>query len=379
MKKILFVLIILILGIFAFRIVYKITVKTPPSIAQIQEKEGIAVEVITVRPDALLKLLNVTGSVGSEEEAYLSSKMGGRILKFYKDAGDIVKEGEELVGIDTTSLEFQRTQAKNQVRIAENSLNQVRAQFEDAKRDLKRMQNLFKDGVISPKELENAQLKFQTAEQQYESAISQLEIAEDNLKVIDTNIRDHSIFAPFDGIVGIRKGDIGEVVAPGQSILSLYNMNKLNAQVQVAENDVHNLRLGQDAIMTVDTLTGKELRGTVTKISGAPDPNTKLFDVHVGFKNIPAGLKPGVFLRGRILIGAKENVITLPFQVLFKEGSGYSVFVVENNRAVKKMPELGDRAGDKVEIVSGIESGMKVISFGKENVKDGSLIKIIEN
>ncbi len=297
MKKILIILIILVLGIFAFRIVHKIITKTPLSIAQIQEKEGIPVEVIEIKLGTLLKFLDVTGRIGSEEEAYLSSKAGGRILKFYKDAGDTVKKDEKLVEIDTKSLEIQKTQAENQVKIAENGLNQVKAQFEDAKRDLERMRNLFKDSVISKKELERFELNFQTAKQQYEAALSQLDVAKDNLRIVDTNIRDHSIFAPFDGVVGIRRADVGEVVAPGQLILSLYNLEKLNAQVQVAENDVDSLEIGQDATITVDTSSGKELKGNITKISGAPDPNTRLFDVHIGLKTIPDNLKPGLFLQ----------------------------------------------------------------------------------
>ena len=327
----------------------------------------------------MIKFLDVTGIVGSEEEAYLSSKAGGRILKIYKDAGDAVIEGEKLVEIDTASLEIQMVQAENQVKIAENGLNQVKAQFEDSKRDLERMQNLFKDGVISKKELERFELNFQTAKQQYEASLAQLDVAKDNLRIVDTNIRDHSIFAPFDGIVGIRRADMGEVVAPGQLILSLYNLEKLNAQVQVAENDISDVKIGQSAKIIIDALNGEELEGTVTKISGAPDSSTRLFDVHIGFKTIRDNVKPGLFLRGKILVGTKDNIIVLPTQVLSKEGSQYSVFVVENNKAIKKQVRLGDRAEDKVEIISGIEIGNKVITFGKENVKEDSLVKIIKN
>lgn len=376
MKKILIILIILVLGIFAFRIVHKITTKIPLSIAQIQEKEGIPVEIIKIMPGTLLKFINVTGRVGSEEEAYLSSKAGGRILKIYKDAGDTVKKDEKIVEIDTQSLEIQKTQAENQVKIAESSMSQTKVQFENAQRDIERMQNLFKDGVISKKELEKFELSFQTAKQQYETASAQLEVAKDSLRIVDTNVQDHSIFAPFDGVVGIRKGDVGEVVGPGQLILSLYNLEKLNAQVQVAENDISDVEVGQYARITIDALGGEELEGSVTKISGAPDSSTRLFDVRIGFKTIPDNVKPGFFLRGKILVGSKENVLTLPTQVLSKKGSEYFVFVVEGNRAVEKKVELGDRTEEKAEIVSGIEVGMKVITFGKENVKADSLVKI---
>jgi HlyD family secretion protein len=378
-KLLLIILIISLLGYLGFKIIHKFTAKTPPSIAQIQEKEGIPVEVIEIKPDTILKFINVTGVVGSEEEAYLASKAGGRIWKLYKDVGDIVQEGEKLVEIDTSSLEIQKTQAENQVKIAEKNLSQIEAQFEDAKKNLERMQNLFNEGAISKKELEKFELNFQTTKQQYESAIAQLEVAKDNLKIVETNIRDHFIFAPFNGIVGVKEREVGEVVGSGQTILSLYNLEKLNAQVEVAENDIPELKVGQEAIITLDALPQEELKGKITKIAGAPNSDTRLFDVHIAFDKIPSGVKPGLFLRGKILIDKRKNIITVPTQALLKEGSEYFVFVVEDNRAVKQKVELGDRTEEKVEVVSGVEVGMKVITFGKENVKTGSLVKIIED
>jgi len=378
MRKIIVIILILLLGVIALIIIQKFSAKPPLSIAQIQEKEGIPVEVIEINPDTFSKFLNVTGRVGSEQEAYLSSKTGGRILKFHKDAGDVVREGEKIVEIDTSSLEIQKTQAENQVKIADNNLNQSQARFEDSKRNLERMRNLFKDGTISKRELEQFELEFQTIYQQLESAFAQLEVAKDSLRIIEVNIQDHGIFAPFDGIVGVRRADIGEIVNPGQSIISLYNPQKLNAQVKVAEKDVQSLKIGQRATIKLDIPTIEEFKGRVERISGAPDANTRLFDVYIEFEILSDKLMPGIFLQSKILIGDKKNIITLPGNALIKEGMKYFVFVIENNRAVKKQIKLGDRSEDKFEIISGLDFGMKVVTFGKENVKEGSLVKIVE-
>ncbi len=378
MRKIIVIILILLLGVIALIIIQKFSAKPPLSIAQIQEQEGIPVEAIEIKPDTLLEFLNVTGKVGSEQEAYLSSKAGGRILKFHKDAGDVVRKGEKIVEIDTSSLEIQKTQAENQVKIADNNLNQSQARFEDSKRNLERMRNLFKDGTISKRELEQFELEFQTIYQQLESAFAQLEVAKDSLRIIEVNIQDHGIFAPFDGIVGVRRADIGEIVNPGQSIISLYNPQKLNAQVKVAEKDVQSLKIGQRATIKLDIPTIEEFKGRVERISGAPDANTRLFDVYIEFEILSDKLMPGIFLQSKILIGDKKNIITLPGNALIKEGMKYFVFVIENNRAVKKQIKLGDRSEDKFEIISGLDFGMKVVTFGKENVKEGSLVKIVE-
>lgn len=382
-----------VLTVVGLRIAHKLAEEPPLSLAQIQQREGIPVEVVEVRPDSITSFLAVTGVVGSEEEAYLSSKMGGRISKIYKDIGDTVKKGEKLVDIDTSQLEIQKTQAENQLRIAERSLNQVRIRLEDARKDLERIQNLFRKKAISKKELERFELKFQTVEQQYETALAQLEVARDNLMIIETNIRDSSVFAPFDGIVGTKKAEAGEIVAPGQVILSLYNLAKLNAQVQVAESDLVHLKVGQEVEVKLDAFPEERFKGKVLKISGAPDPNTRRFDVHIAFEKVPSGIKAGFFLQAEILTGKRENILTIPIQALIKEvspalkvdrqassaeGLEYFVFIVKNDRAKKQRVELGERIEEKVEIISGIETGDRVITFGKENVTAGSLVKIIE-
>ena len=379
MRKIILLIYIHLLGVLALIIIQKFNAKLPLSITQIQEKEGIPVEVVEIIPDSLLEFLNVTGRVGSEQEAYLSSKEGGRILKFYKDAGDVVIKNEEIVRIETVSLELKKTQADNQVKIAENNLNLAQAQFEDVKRNLDRMRNLFKDGTISKRELEQFELNFQTANQKLESSFAYLEVAKDNFKIINADIRDYSIFAPFDGVIGIRRADVGEIISPGQSIISLYNPQKLNAQVKVAEKDISCLQIGQRAILTLDVSVSKQLKGQVTRISGAPDANTRLFDVYINFEDMSNNIIPGIFLQGKILVDTKENIMTLSNEALIKEGMEYFVFTVEDNHAVKKQVKLGNRSEDKFEIISGIDFGTKIITFGKENVKEGSLIKIIKN
>lgn len=380
MRKVFWIIIIFVLIVGSgVQLLRKMMEEPSLSLSQIQQEQGIPVEVMEVQPETFTSILSVSGMVGSEEEAYLSSKTGGRIAKIHKDIGVLVHKDELLAQIDTSQLEIQRAQAEKQVNIAENDLKQKTARFEDAERDLQRMKNLFERQAISKRELEKFELDFTTAKQQYESAISQLEVAKDNLDIIETNIRDSSVFAPFDGIVGVKEAKEGEVVSPGQLVLSLYNLKKLNVQVEIAENDLPSIGVGQRAELTLDALPSQKLTGYVTKISGAPDPNTKLFDVHIAFEEVLPSIKPGMFLRGRIFAKEKEGVLVIPQQSLVKKGGKEFVFVVKNDKAQMREVQLGEKLEQKVEIISGIRKSERVITFGKENVKEGSLVKIIEN
>lgn len=376
MKKIVTVFVILVLGIFGYRIYRKVTQKPGPSLARIQEKEGIPVEVEQVRPETFVRTVSFSGRVASEEEAVLSSKTGGRIIGIYKNIGDTVRQGELLARVDTSQLELQRIQAANQTRMAEKNLNQVQLHLENARKDLARMENLFREGAISQKQLERYQLDFQTSREQYESSQAQLEVARNNFRIVETSIQDAAVRAPFTGIIGSKRGDVGEVVAPGAPVFTLFNTAKLNAQLEVPEQHVVSLRQGQKAELSIDSLPGTSYRGHLTRVSGAPDPDTRLYCVHVSFDSRPEGLKPGLFLRGKITIGEKKGVLSVPNQALLQESGSSYVFVARAGKAEKRSVTLGEKAEDRTEITAGLQGGEQVIIFGKENVSNGSRVKI---
>jgi len=376
MKKLLWILAILLLLLIAFRVVTKVTKKPPLSLTQIQQQEGIPVEVMELKPGRITNSIEVTGMVASEEQTKLSSKIGGRILAINRDIGDAVQKGEKLVVMDTTSLELQRNQAQGQLEIAQNTLNQVKIQLEDARKNLNRMENLFKEGAISQRELETLQLRFHTAEEQYQSAASQVTMARDSLNLVETSIRDACIYAPFSGVIGNKIADVGEVVAPGQPVMTFYNTARLNAEVHVPEQYISMLRIGQEAEIILDAFPDAQFKGRIASIAGAPDPSNRLFNVHVNFLTRPAGLKPGLFLQGRIFTKTKENVLTVPGQAIFMEGNEDFIFIVNDGRAEKKKVVTGMTTDGSTEIVSGLSAGDRAVVFGKENLTPGCLVKV---
>jgi len=378
MKKIIITAVVLFFVILGYRIILKVKYKPSPSLTEIQKQQGQPVEVKEIIPCDISSYIFISGIVGSEEESLLSSKTGGRILKIHKDIGDIVRKGEKLVSIDTSQLEIEKIKAHNNIKIVQNQINQIKNQLDNARKDLTRMRNLFREKVIAQKQLENYKLSFDTIKEQYETSFLQLQVAKENLRIIETNIKDTSVYAPFAGVIGERRAGVGEVIGSEEVIFSLYNIKKLNGQVSVPGGYIPLLRLGQKAEITIDAFPERPVTAKINKIGGASDPTTKLFKIHLVFESNPEFLKPGFFFKGKILTESKKNVLTVPIQALIQEGKEYFVFTVKDHTADKKPVSPGLRNEGVIEIVSGLDSGDKVVIFGKEKISSGSRVKVKE-
>ena len=376
MKKIVALVVIIFLVIFGFRLYKKITTKISPGLSEIQKQSGVPVEVSEVRYETFSEYIMLTGVIGSDEEAKISTKIPGRVTGVYADEGMIVAKGQSLITIDDLQLKIQKSQVQNQIVVAQSSIDSIRLQMDNAERDFKRMEQLFSDNAISQKQLENYQLKLDTLKKNYESAVKNLQIVKDNLKLIETQIDDCTIRAPFSGIIGSKNVEIGEIVAPGQVLMTLFNTNRLNAQIDVPENYLPEIRIGQDVIIIVDAMDGKELNGKIKKISGAPDPKTRMFTVYVSLPAVPTSTKPGMFIHGKIISKIKQNAIVIPQQAVFQENNKSFVYVVDSGKAKKIAVTTGDKTDDSIEIISGLNPGGKVITSNLENLSQGTMIKI---
>ena len=378
MKKLAIVVIILLfLGVLTVRLVQKFTAKPSKSLSEIQEDKGIPVEIEQVQPGSISQFINITGDVSSEDAVMLSSKMGGRINAIYFNIGEVVCKGDKLVLIETPDLELEKAQVWNQMKIAQNNINSALAQLENARKDKERMSRLYREQAISKKQLENYELAFRTTRQQYEAALTQMNVLQGDFLIIQTDIKDSSVYAPFSGIVGNKLADVGTVVGERQDILSFYNLEKLDGLVQIPEQYLAYVKVGQPLELTINAFPSHPLRAKISKISGAPDGASRQFNVRVDFESKPKFLRPGLFFKGRIAVQRKDNVLIVPMQALMLEGEKYTLFIVNDRNIVeKKTVAIGIESDGMAEIVSGIEKGDKVIVFGKENVIEGSKVQI---
>ncbi|AEH22542.1 secretion protein HlyD family protein [Thermodesulfobacterium geofontis OPF15] len=214
------------------------------------------------------------------KEINISSKVQGRIIKLYKRESDRVKAGEILAELRPDEFLAQFKSAKEEVEatyqnklLAESYLLKSRVKLEQAKRDLERFEKLYKEGVISKRDLELAELNYKSALAEFrvnERFIAQTEAkyksALQKLKEVEVIYKETKIYAPTHGVILSRPAEEGEIVNPGQTIYTMVDLQKLYVKVYIPEPDLGKIKLGQIARIYVDAYKDRYFNGTITRI-----------------------------------------------------------------------------------------------------------------
>jgi membrane fusion protein (multidrug efflux system) len=188
--------------------------------------------------------------------------------------------------------------------------------------------------------------------------------------------------APVSGIVAVNYLDIGEVATTETALSLVVGGEGVNVYIQVPDKELSQIKTGMKAELTVPTAPGKTYRGIVERVSPVIERTTRTSQVEIKITDSDGSLRSGMFGDIIIVIDEKTNVLLIPLDsVLYeKEGrQGPYCFVVENNIVKKRTLVIGIVQTDIVEVVSGLKVGDKVVTLGKENLSDGSTIKIIES
>ncbi len=231
-------------------------------------------------------------------EVDVGFKIPGRVQSLYTDEGKKVVKGDRIAALDSTELESVVTQNRASVQNAE-------AQYEKTRKDLDRYSVLYRNGVVSPQQMDSAK----TA---YDVAVSQLRMSRASLETAEVRFRDAVIYAPLNGVVIRKNVEEGETVGAGTSVFTIGDLENPWVKVYVKEDKLGLVKLGQNAEISVDTYPMKSYEGTVTYISSEAEFTPKnvqtkeervklVFGVKVSVKNQNDELKPGMPADVRIL------------------------------------------------------------------------------
>lgn len=312
-------------------------------------------EVIPVKVAKAVKknydiVLEYAGTVEPYQKARIGAQMSGTVEKIYVKEGDIVKEGQILVQMNTQQL----TQAK--------------IQFELAESDYKRMKSLYETGSIPEQQLERAKANYEAAKASYELILS------------NTQIR-----APFDGIVTeklMNEGEVFTLVPTGggsPGIITLMRMDLVKIKLSIAEKDFPFIKLNQPAEVTVDVYPDKVFIGRVVQKNPAVSSISRTFTAEIEVPNQQLLLRPGMFARVRIKIGQGQGIIIPESAVIPLPGSNVNyVFVVNSDVAKRRNITIGRKFDGEVEVLSGVGENELVVVSGQTKLADGVKVKISE-
>ncbi len=290
-----------------------------------------------------------TAPVEAFAEADVIAKVDGEIRNILVEEGDEIKKGQVLARLDGDRLRLE--------------LNESEARLRKLQRDYERNLDLKGTGLISEGEFEK--IKFEMAALQASFNLAKLELDY-------TQIR-----APIEGVIAERYIKLGNTVNVGDPVFRVTSLEPLVAYLHVPEREYRNIDSGQLVQIEIDALQGEPIIASVSRVSPIVDPATGTFKVTVEITDEERRIKPGMFGRISIVYDKHENALQLPRSALVEDSGQTSVFVVEDNVAIKKIVQTGYSDRGMVEIVAGLEDGENVVTVGQLGLKPDAKVTVI--
>ncbi|NUQ64156.1 MAG: efflux RND transporter periplasmic adaptor subunit [Pirellulales bacterium] len=309
--------------------------------ASLRDTRGEAVPVRSLR---LPRVESAVGSIRAVHETSIGSKLLSRVVEVNVKAGQPVTSAEVLIRLDDTDLTAKLRQASAALAAAEAARGQAAA-------DEKRYAQLAKDRVVSQQEYE----KMVTA---VKSAEAEVRRAEETINELKATLDWATIRSPMNGIVIDKKVDVGDMVTPGQTLVTLFDPKRMQLVASVRESLAHRLAVGQQIGVFVEGLA-KQCSGTVSEIVPQAESASRAFEVKVTGP-CPTGIYTGMF--GRILIPLdEEQVLVVPAEAVRNVGQLELVEVIESGQVTRRAIRTGRTIDDRREVLSGLREGEQVV------------------
>jgi len=316
-------------------------------------------DVLVVSNSSLLSGPSITGSIEPERRADLRAEVSAVVLAVLKENGDPVKRGDLLVRLDQTSI-------RDSLTAAEASMSAAAQAYEQAQRQYERMVKLRETGVVSAQQVEDVEVRRNTAQSDREAARTRVVTARQQLQ--RTEVR-----APFDGIVSDRKVSAGDTAQVGKELVKVIDPSSLRFEGYVSADSVGELKTGQHVWFRIHGFTDREFNGTITRVNPAANITTRQVEVLVSFDD--AKEQPnvaGLYAEGRIETRSAA-ALTVPSASLVREGDQAFAWRVNAGKLQKVALTLGERdaRSGAFALKSGLNEGDKVLRFPNNTLKDG--------
>jgi HlyD family secretion protein len=378
-------------------------------------KIKVAVEKAEVR--TITETITANGKIQPEKEVKISPDVSGEIVEMRIKEGDAVEKGQLLCRIKPDTYISQRDRSMAAISSARARQSQSEAQFIQAELAYNRNKQLYDEQTISKSEFEQAEASYKVAKAEVDAARYSVISAEASLKEANENLVKTSIYSPMSGNVSMLLVELGERVAgtnlmAGTEMMRVADLSRMEAQVQVNENDIVRVKVGDTAIITVDAFLDTKFRGVVTEIAnsakttGVSADQVTNFDVKIlvlpeSYENLvkqgnPNPLRPGMSATVDIRTVTRKDIITVPIQSVTTrvdttnlKSSGSSgeeirtlAFVSDGTYALAKDVKTGIQDNNYIEVTSGINAGEEIItspfSAISKKLSDSTLIQVVK-
>jgi RND family efflux transporter MFP subunit len=354
---------------------------------------GESLPVVTVvkvgRSDATSDLV-LPGSIQAITEAPVLARASGYVRRRYVDIGDRVSEGQPLAEIEAPELdrEIQQAQAsldqaRSSVQQAEAALKQGRSNENLAQVTAARWKNLLDKGVVSRQENDTYQAQWAAQQANVEALGKAVAAANGNVAALQANLDRlnelkgyQTVRAPFAGVITLRNVDTGALIADSNTLLfRIAQTDRLRTYINVPQSEAAAVRVGQPAALLFSDLPGRKFMGTVARTSSALDPSSRTLLVEVQVPNQDGRLLPGMYAQVDLSVQRSQPSLTIRGDTLVVRADGPQVAVVDAaGRVHYARIQLGRDYGDRIEVLSGLEEGQRVVVNPSDFVREGAKV-----
>ncbi len=329
------------------------SIKSAPQPVQTISAEG-------AKTESWQREVAAIGSLTASEGIDVSPEAGGVVTEVLFESGDSVKKGDKLVQLDTATDEAE--------------LKSLRVQLANAESELERKQKLSDRGFAAKADFDNQR----SARDQLLASIERIEAV----------IAQKSVYAPWEGKLGLRNISVGSFVAPGQKIVWLQKVDPIYVDFSVSEEDYGRIADGQKVTALFTAWPEQTFAGTVQTADAKLSEESRMITVRATFGNADGRLLPGMYANVTVDFGEPENVVTVPQTAVTYSLYGDNVFVVvpakqpdPNNKdeqleIERRFVKVGPMRGGRVQVVEGLQPGDRVVTAGHNKIDQGSKVRI---
>ena len=354
---------------------------------------AVSIDVTTVSqiyPSQSLSVLNASGYIVAQRKAAVASKVTGRLVEMLVEEGQKVKRGEVIARMENADVSAFRNQAAANVNTAKATLEQVKADRDNALKEYERSKELLAAGFVSRSDYEAVETRYRRALEGVKAAESAVQAGAAALQNADVGIDYTLIRAPFDAIVLTKNADVGDIVTPigaaanaKAAVVTIADMNSLQVEVDVSETSITAIRTGQPCDIQLDALPNQRFRGEVYTIVPTVDRSKATVLVKVRFLDKDPRMLPDMsakvsFLSRRLQPAEMKPRLAANQSALIDRGNETVVYLLDGNRIKETTVRVGSKLGEMMEILSGLKEGDRIAIKPPKGLKDGSRIKVAE-
>lgn len=298
--------------------------------------------------------IDAIGSLQAANSVDLKAEVSSKIAQLHFQEGTKVEEGQVLIELDDGN--------------ARAELMEAEANYRRAKSEFEPLSTLASKGVAARVERDKKQAELESCAARVESC--------------KVNLSKHKICAPFAGTVGLKNISVGQFVTPGTDLLKIVDYHYMNVDFKVIEKDIGNVYIGQDIQVYVGGDKTQIFNAKVSAISPESDLMSHSFVVRAVLEvpEVSIGeietLKPGRFVTVKVALDKGEKGVLIPEAALEGNGDLKTVYVIKEGLAIRNIVTVGEKKGNDVEIITGINDGDIVVTRGQDGVLDGKPVTI---